>query len=105
MAPPTPTSLPSVTLLDCTLGSFGPEERRGAMVLELDVEASEYGTKQHQSPLPCPFQLGIASQGQLLPSSHYPQQLLFLLWVISPPLAKGPMGARWYRIGGRELIL
>lgn len=55
------------------------------MVLELDIEASEYGTKQQQSFLPYPFQLGIASQGQLLPSSYHPQPLVFLLWVISPP--------------------
>lgn len=42
MAPPIPRYLP---LLDSTLGSFGPVEGRGATVLELDVEASEYGTK------------------------------------------------------------
>lgn len=69
MAPPTPTSLP---LLGCTLGSFGPVGRRGAMVLELDVEDSEHGAKQHQFPLLYPFQMGSTNQGQLLPSSHYP---------------------------------
>lgn len=42
------------------------------MVLELDVEDSEHGAKQHQFPLLYPFQLGSTKKGQLLPSSHYP---------------------------------
>ena len=66
------------------------------MALGLDVEGPEYGTKQLY-----PFQVGWASQGQLLPSSRHSLTVM----TFSPlgdlphtPLAKGPAGARYWKL-------